>query len=353
MAEPFNHRPEPDGSERSNRTIVERVLTASVVIVVLGLVAVGAGRVASSGSDEARAEPGAPVPVVPAVTPRSSATPVPSTTPSPAPLVDVSFVDAETGHATPLPRSIRSIPGATQFAASPDGRRLAFAAGGKIYIATTNGGSVHEVAGGAAAPSWAADGERLVFNDDEHVYVLDRRNGRVERIATGHGHISHANFSPDGRTVLFTMVSPGGLDLWTVPAAGGPLEPFLRLSMPHTNAAFGSFGPDGRVAYRRTQYDGVDITQMTGSAVWIADRRGAPGQQVNGDGGWMSQGDPDALWPAWSPDGSMIAFERLISLGVAVVDLRTGAHRLLGEGTKPTWVDDRTLIIENYVRRVE
>jgi hypothetical protein len=66
----------------------------------------------------------------------------------------------------------------------------------------------------------------------------------------------------------------------------------------------------------------------------------------------MSQVDPEALWPAWSPDGSKIAFERLISLGVAIVDVRTGAHRLLGEGTKPAWVDDHTLIIEDYVRRI-
>ena len=343
MADPTDNRPAVDGS---TRTTIQRVLTASVVIAVLALVAVGAGRVANSGSDEARADPDSPVPVIPAPSPGSSATT--PTTPPPVPLVDVSFVDAVTGRATSLPRSIRSIPGATQFAASPDGRLLAFAARGAIYVARTNGTSVRKVAGGAAAPSWSPEGERLVFNDNEHVYVMDRRNGRVKRIVTGHGHISHANFSPDGRTVLFTMVSPGGLDLWTVPADGGPLELYLRLRMPHTNAAFGSFGPDGRVAYRRTQYDGVDITQMTGSAVWIADRRGGPGQQVNGDGGWMSQGDPTALWPAWSPDGSKIAFQRLISTGVAIVNVRTGTHRMLGEGTRPTWVDDHTLIIEGY-----
>ena len=33
---------------------------------------------------------------------------------------------------------------------------------------------------------------------------------------------------------------------------------------------------------------------------------------------------------------------------MAIVDVRTGTQRLLGEGTKPTWVDDHTLIIEDY-----
>ena len=58
-------------------------------------------------------------------------------------------------------------------------------------------------------------------------------------------------------------------------------ELFLRMSMPHTNAAFGSFGPDGDIAYRRTQYDGVDITHMTSSAIWITDRHGRTQRQAN------------------------------------------------------------------------
>ena len=30
--------------------------------------------------------------------------------------------------------------------------------------------------------------------------------------------------------------------------------------MPHTNAAFGAYSPDGTIAFRQTQYDGVDVT---------------------------------------------------------------------------------------------
>ena len=91
---------------------------------------------------------------------------------------------------------------------------------------------------------------------------------------------------------------------------------------------------------------------MTSSAIWITDRHGRTQRQANADGGSMSQIDPNALWPAWSPDGSRIAFERLYMQGVAIVDVRTGVQRLLGEGTKPTWLDDHTLIIEDYHRRV-
>ena len=54
-----------------------------------------------------------------------------------------------------------------------------------------------------------------------------------------------------------------GPELWTVPATGGPKTLLLRLDAKHNHAAFGTYGPDGTIAYRRTNYDGVDLTQMT------------------------------------------------------------------------------------------
>lgn len=63
---------------------------------------------------------------------------------------------------------------------------------------------------------------------------------------------------------------------------------------------------------------------------------------------WMSQIDPERLWPAWSLDGSQIAFEKLYGREVLVVDVRTHRVTKLGRGLDPTWVDDRTLIVEGY-----
>ena len=60
----------------------------------------------------------------------------------------------------------------------------------------------------------------------------------------------------------------------------------------------------------------------------------------------MSQIDLDALWPMWSPDGSRIAYETLYEHGVSVLDTTTGDHHRIGEGTRPAWVDDHTLIVE-------
>jgi hypothetical protein len=54
------------------------------------------------------------------------------------------------------------------------------------------------------------------------------------------------------------------------------------------------------------------------------------------------------LWPAWSPDGSFLAFEKLYCSGVFLINVRTGHRRSLGiSGTHPAWVDNCTLVIED------
>jgi Tol biopolymer transport system component len=112
-------------------------------------------------------------------------------------------------------------------------------------------------------------------------------------------------------------------------------------------AAFGVYSPDGRmIAFRRSAYDGSDVTEMTHGSVWVARAQGQdPWPLRSADS--MSQIDPEALWPAWSPDGKQIAYEPLYGQGVVVDDLR-GRRIARFSGTDPSWIDEDTLIIEGY-----
>ena len=114
-------------------------------------------------------------------------------------------------------------------------------------------------------------------------------------------------------------------------------------------AAFAAMSPDGTsIAYRRTAYDGMDPTEMTSSHVFVADPDGRHEMELGAGGFWMSQIDPERLWPTWSPDGTRLVFQRDAAGPVQIADLSTGHLMRIGEGENPTWLDDDTLIIESY-----
>ena len=110
--------------------------------------------------------------------------------------------------------------------------------------------------------------------------------------------------------------------------------------------AFGAYSPDGtHIAYRETDYDGVDPTEMTSAAPRIAWADGSHPRRFPG-GSWMSQIDVARLWPAWSPDGSRIVAEPLYGRGIYVYDVATGRRRKVSRDAQATWVDDHTLLVE-------
>ncbi|HEY6568277.1 MAG TPA: hypothetical protein VI341_12250, partial [Actinomycetota bacterium] len=221
--------------------------------------------------------------------------------------------------------------------------------GGAIYVARIDGERVRRVATtlAASAPSWSADGDQIVYSDHSALFVVDLQTHTTEEVfSPAHGQIWRPTLSPDGRTILFTMHRRNSVDLWTVPVTGGKSERWLQPLSDHHSAAFGAYGPDGRVAYRRTSFNGGDITEMTEGCVWVAEADGTDQLALGHVADWMSQVDPEALWPAWSPDGSMIAFEPFYKKGVYVVDISTEEVTRLRAGRNPTWVDDHTLIIE-------
>ena len=136
---------------------------------------------------------------------------------------------------------------------------LAFEDSLATYVADVDGSHLRTIHGGgpgaAVTPAWSPDGRTLaVVGFGNTVALLDVETGRRTVLIRRPEAVWFPNFSPDGRTVLFTTVGDGGLELRTVPVAGGR-STFLR------PGAFGAFSPDGsRIAFRRTSYDGVDPT---------------------------------------------------------------------------------------------
>jgi Tol biopolymer transport system component len=174
------------------------------------------------------------------------------------------------------------------------------------------------------------------------IFVVDVASGRISRVISTPSEIWYPNFGADGRTVLFTMEHRHRLALWTVDVTGGPSTPLMR-------GAFGAYSPDGTaIAFRRTAFDGHSFTAMTSYRLWIARADGANPRAVTAGSEWMSQGDPNALWPVWSPDGTHVAFQRHVGDAIVIADVHARRIISMVEPGIPSWLDHDTLIVSWY-----
>jgi WD40 repeat protein len=120
---------------------------------------------------------------------------------------------------------------------SPDGGRVAYAAGGELIVAAADGSEPRALASGASEqwgtpPAWSPAGDRIAFVAGESdLRVVDVANGAVTLLARGgvHESVGALEFSPEGDRILFARDNDAGMSsIWSVSASGS--EPQLLIS---------------------------------------------------------------------------------------------------------------------------
>ncbi len=96
-------------------------------------------------------------------------------------------------------------------AISPDGRQIAFAYQGGLWLVPTAGGSARPlVANGAYAvqPVWSPDGSQIAYASDLHgnqdIFIVPAEGGPSRRLTTHSANELPIAFTPDGKEVLFS-----------------------------------------------------------------------------------------------------------------------------------------------------
>ena len=146
---------------------------------------------------------------------------------------------------------------------SGDGKWIAFQAGSQsVYVIPSNGGTAREVSGVRANVvtrlSLSPDGKMLGFHNDEGIYTISVDGGKAERLAEGSAlePALAPSFSPDGNSLAYkkSYLAEDGLphnDIWVAGTGSGT----IRKVIPRADAALGPvWSPDSRmIAYVQDQ----------------------------------------------------------------------------------------------------
>lgn len=209
----------------------------------------------------------------------------------------------------------------------------------EIYTADYDGANAKQLTndgGISVAPAISPDGSKLAYTGYQSgyadIYLIDLNSGARNRIIKFPGTNSGAAFSPDGGRIACSISKDGNPELYVVGANGGGAR---RLTQTKGVESSPSWSPNGS------------------EIVYSSDDRGGPQlfriASGGGSGRLIPTGYAYATEPCWSPDGKKIAFTvRQGGFSIAILDLATGATRIVAEGEDPVWgADSRHIIYSN------
>ena len=204
---------------------------------------------------------------------------------------------------------------------SPDGRQIAFAAVGDIYVMPIGGAAVNVTKDAAldTDPSWSPDGSSLVYSSDKdsellQLWIRDMKTGQSRKVTNLPTQPQGASFSPDGKRVVFFNVD----GMWRVAEisildldSGRVTKIHDSLPQPGTP----TWSPDGKrialagiapmtVRFREGTNQVQTISAAGGDVKWYVP---VPMLSIDSRGGGG---------PVWSPDGTKMAaiYEGVLSV---------------------------------------
>ena len=191
----------------------------------------------------------------------------------------------------------------------------------------------------ALSPAWHPNGRMLAYNTfgpESRIILHDVQSGRVVRHFGAQRNVTNLTptFTPDGRSVVYSISTENGADLYQLSLDGEAFPRRVTVGRGSENVG-PSFSPDGnRVAF---------TSDRTGTPqVYISDADGTNADIFTA----FDFGDQnDRAAPDWAPDGRQIAFQSRIDgrFQIMTMSIRDRQPRQLtseGENEDPSWAPD-------------
>ena len=201
-------------------------------------------------------------------------------------------------------------------------------------------------------PAWSPDGKRIAFvqmsKDQEQIYIMNADGTAVEPLTPSDVKTIHPNWNPDGKSLAYCTdddLKPPKKNPAEIDSIDLSTRKITRLIEGGVNT-YPSWSPDGtKIAFRR-------MLGENNSEVFLANSDGTGAQNLTNDPAFDG-------WPSWSPDGKRIAFasNRRGSYEIYVMNPDgTGVRKVAnneGRATAPQWTKDGKNIFFPLCRKVD
>lgn len=197
---------------------------------------------------------------------------------------------------------------------NPDGQSILYSADGTLYKMDADGRNIQDVSPSSLNSedsAWSHDGQKIAIsvsplNAKRDIYVMNTDGSSLIPITTNSHEDRHPSWSPDGKKLVFHSDRSGNYALYTVDVpCGTPATCEQSIQPLGSNGlilgSFPAWSPDGmHIAFNSNLYSSSN--PESDFEIYVIDTDGTNLKQLTHNG-------IDELHPAWSLDGTQLAFQ--------------------------------------------